>query len=214
MLFPLCVIGQNGKTDKSKTKPSAVKIGIGLKAGLNFANVTGASSISSKNKTGFMVGAFYSPPSKAIFGYRMEFVFSRQGYDFKTNSNTGTVDQNYLLIPTLTVINLGKVAQLQFGIQTAFLLNAKADTSSTQSSPDPNANAMADITKYQNRVTMGATAGFEIYPYKGILIGAKYNVSFGDMFKTPTSSSTTPMPSFLSANVKNNVVQFFLGYRF
>jgi hypothetical protein len=213
MLLPLCALSQNGKTDKSKTKPSAEKIGIGLKAGLNFANVTGVSSVSSKNKTGFMIGGFYSPPSKGLFGFRMEFDYSRQGYDFKTNTNTGTVNQDYILMPTLTVINLGKVAQLHLGPQTAFLLNAKADTTSTQSSSDPYANAMTNITKYQNRVSMGATAGFEIYPYKGILIGARYNVSFGDMFKTPTSS-TTPAPSFLSVNAKNNLVQFFLGYRF
>ena len=218
MLFPLCALSQNGKTDKStdksKSKPSAGKAGIGLKAGLNFANVTGASSISSKNKTGFMIGGFFSLPSKKLFGYRMELTYSRQGYDFKTNTNTGTVDQNYILMPTLTTINLGRFAQLQFGLQTAFLLNAKADTSTTPSSTDPYANAMSDITKYQNRVTLGGAGGFEIYPFKGILIGARYNVSFGDMFKTPSSSSNTP-PSFLpSINAKNNVVSFFLGYRF
>jgi Outer membrane protein beta-barrel domain len=215
MLFPLFALGQNGQpgnpTNKQTNKPTKAKLGFGLKAGVNFANVTSASSINSSNKTGFMVGAFMSPPARGLFSYRMELVYSKQGYDFKTNTNTGTVDMNYILLPTLTGINIGKFAQLQFGAQTAYLLNAKADSSS---GTDPNSNPYGSLMQYQNRFNFGAAVGLEIYPFKGILIGARYNVSFGDMYKA-ASSYTTTRPSFLpSIDAKNNVVQLFLGYRF
>lgn len=214
MLFPLFALSQNGEpskpTSKTSSKANKAKLGFGLKAGVNFANVTNASSINSSNHTGFMVGAFMSPPSRGLFSYRMEVVYSKQGYDFKTNTNTGTVDLDYILFPTLTGINLGKFAQLQFGAQTAYLLNAKADSSSSQSGTDPYSSLMQSF----NRFDFGAAAGLEIYPFKGILIGARYNISFGDMYKT-ASSSRTSAPSFLpSINAKNNVVQLFLGYRF
>ena len=223
MLFPLIALSQNGKNDKSKnakadkskSKSSDKKtgIGIGLKAGLNFANVTGASSINSKNKTGYMIGAFLNQPSGGLISYRLELTYSKQGFDFKTNTNTGTVNQSYILIPTLMGIKLGKFALLEFGMQTAYLLNSKADTTSTQTGTDP--SPFASLTKFQNRVSLGGAAGFEIYPFKGILVGARYNISFGDMFKMPPPSSTTPPPSFLSSiDIKNNVVQFYLGYRF
>jgi hypothetical protein len=46
--------------------PGAVHAQFGIKAGINFANVTNASSIKSSNRSGFMVGVFLAPPSKGL----------------------------------------------------------------------------------------------------------------------------------------------------
>lgn len=221
MLFPLFAISQyndqRSATTNSPTKPSTKptkssksKLGIGLKAGVNFANVTSTSSIKSSNKTGYMFGAFMGSSSGSLISRRMELIYSKQGYDFATNTNTGTVDLDYILLPMLMGINIGKFALVQVGTQTAFLLNAKADTTSSQSGMD---SYSSSIMQFQRRVKMGAAAGLEIYPYKGILIGARYNITFGETYKEP--SPQMPAPSFLpKINAKNNVVQFFIGYRF
>jgi hypothetical protein len=196
--FPVCSFGQDKKG-----------IGIGFKAGLNFANVTNASSINSTNSTGFMFAVFMSPPSKKIFSMRTEIVFSRQGYNYKTNTNTGTVDLNYIMMPTLTGLNIGKFAQIQFGMQTSYLLNAKADSSGQSGSGQYEA-----MMGMMNRFNYGAAVGLEIYPYKGIIIGARYNLSFNQTYKEFDATSM-PTPSFIpSFDAKNNVVQFFLGYKF
>ena len=215
MLFPLLALSQNDKSGKPDCKPKKKGAGIGIIAGLNFANVTKASSISSNNETGFMVGAFFSPPSTRLFGFRMELIYSKQGYDYKSNSNTGTVNKQYLMMPMLTAINLGKFAQLSFGAQTAILLNAKADSTSS-SGTDPGTNPYGGMMNLMNKFNYGIVGGLEFYPFKGIVIGGKYNMSFGDMYKTmPANSSTSPVPSFLPAmDAKNNVVQLYLGYRF
>src|SRR6476620_10864173 len=86
----------------------------GVKAGVNFANVMGASSINSSNQTGFMVGAYMAPPSTGIMGFKTEIIYSRQGYNYQTSTNTCNVNLDYILMPQLMCINITKFVQLQF----------------------------------------------------------------------------------------------------
>jgi opacity protein-like surface antigen len=206
LLSPLLSICQNDM-DGNKQKH---KMGIGLKAGVNFANVTHASNINSSNKAGFMAGAFLAPPTGGVMGYRSEIIFSRQGYDFKTNTKTGSVNLDYILLPQLTSINLGKFASLLFGAQMAFLINAKADSTNSQGTNNPYAGVM----NYYNKFDYGAAAGVEIFPFKGLLIGLRYNISFGKTYKDPSSFNGMPPSFFPTVDAKSNVVQLFAGYKF
>src|ERR1044071_660438 len=95
--FPVAALAQGGMGSG---------IGIGVKAGLNFANVTKASSINNSSRTGFNAGIFIAPPSRGIISSRTEIVFSKQGYNYKTGSTTGNVDLNYLVLPQYMVINI------------------------------------------------------------------------------------------------------------
>jgi len=189
------------------------QLGIGIKAGLNFANVTNASSISASNSTGFLAGIFLAPKSKGILSSRTELIFSRQGYNYKSNTNTGNVNLDYILLPQLMSINITRFFSLQFGAQMAFLLNAKADSSTNSGS---STLPYSKIMDYYNKFDYGFAAGIEIHPVKGLLIGARYNLSLGDLYQDPSSYSTgnTP-PSFIpKVNGKNNVVQIFAGWIF
>jgi hypothetical protein len=213
LLFPVLVFCQD-ETGKKKEKNNAkdMKMKIGIKAGLNFANVTKASSVNSSSHTGFMVGAFLAPPSPGIFAYRTEVIFSRQGYDFKAGANTGTVDLNYIILPQMMGINITKFVQLQFGAQMAFLLNAKVDSAKAASTQ---ANPYSQLMDYYNRIDYGAAAGIEICPFKGLIIGGRYNISFGNLYKDLENPTPGTTPSFIpKVDAKNNVVQLFIGYKF
>lgn len=183
--------------------------GFGIKGGPNFAKVTNASNISADNAMGFHAGVFLSPETKSVLGFRSELIFSRQGYDFKTNQTTGTVKLDYILLPQLLSINITKYVSLQIGGQMAFLLNAKADSAKTSTG-----NAQVDkLMDLFNRFDYGIAGGVEAHPFKGILIGARMNVSLGNLYKDP--STTTSSPNFFpSIDAKNNVVQVFAGYKF
>jgi Outer membrane protein beta-barrel domain len=180
---------------------------VGFKAGLNFANVTNASAINNTNRTGFMAGGFISPRIGAI-GYRSELIFSRQGYNFKTNTNTGNVNLDYILLPQLLTLNLGKLITLQAGGQVAFLLNAGVDSSGTGGGTG---TPYADLIKYFNRVDFGAAFGAELNPYKGLMLGVRYNISLGNALSGFTAS---PTPNFIpNVDLKNNVVQVYAGWK-
>jgi Outer membrane protein beta-barrel domain len=180
----------------------------GIKAGLNFAKVSNAASINSSNKSGFNVGLFLAPPSKKIMSSRTELVFSRQGYDYKTSSNTGNVNLDYIQMGQLASINITKYVSLLFGAQTAYLISAQADSTKTSGGSSGSYN---NIMNLYNRIDYGYALGAEVHPVLGLVIGARYNVSLAKVYKDIQSLQA---PSFSSEDAKNNVVQVFAGWRF
>ena len=177
----------------------SAQLRIGLKAGLNFANITNASSINAGNNTGYMIGGYISPKPKKSLGFRSEFILSRQGYNYKTNTNTGNVNLDYLIIPQLLTLNFTKMVQLHVGGQVAFLLNANVDSTGSGS---------GSLFDYFSRFDYGLSAGAEIYPFMGFFIGGRINISFNDV------SVGGIHPNFIpDINAKNNVVQFYVGWR-
>lgn len=191
--------------------PGSLLAQFGIKAGVNFANVTNASDINSGSQTGFHGGIFLAPPSKGVLASRTELVFSRQGYDYSTNTNTGNVNLDYIMLPQFMGINITKFVQLQVGFQMAYLISAKADSTSNTGEYGP----YSDIMELYNRFDYGIGGGVEVHPISGLLVGARFNVSFGDLYKDPSSYTTGEPPSFIpKVDVKNNVFQLFVGWRF
>jgi hypothetical protein len=184
---------------------------IGIKAGLNFANVTNASDVNASSQTGFLVGLFLAPQSKGLISSRTELVYSRQGYSYASNTNTGNVNLDYILLPQLMGINITKFVQLQIGFQMAFLVNAKADSNSTSSTTNPYGKMM----DYYNKFDYGFAGGVEVHPVMGLLIGARYNLSLGNLYKDPSSYPPGTPPDFIpTVDVKNNVLQLYAGWTF
>ena len=191
----------------------------GIKAGVNFASVTNASDINASNESGFLVGVFLAPPSKGIMGFRTELIYSKQGYNYKTATNTGTVNLDYILLPQLMQINITKFVSIQAGFQMAFLINAKADSTPTNTggAGNPYGAAYSSMMDYYNKFDYGVAAGIEVHPFKGLLVGARYNLSLGNLYKDPSSYETSggQPPSFIpQVDAKNNVVQLFVGWIF
>lgn len=178
---------------------------IGFKAGLNFANVSKASSINNSSRTGFHAGLLLGS-SKGIISSRTELLFSRQGYDYKSGTNTGSVNLDYIMMPQTMSINITKYFSVMIGAQAAFLLNAKVD-----SSTNGGGGSGSEIMDFYNRFDYGYGAGVEIHPVSGLLIGAKLNISLAKLYKDAASGQ---MPSFSSIDIKNNLFQIFAGWRF
>ena len=210
----LCVtVCARQQPSKNNSSQPPKKTGYGLKGGVNFANVTNTSSINSESRTGFMVAGFLSPQFSGGQGFRTEIVFSQQGYNYSTNTNEGNVKLNYLQFPQLYTFNLGKVLQLQVGGQFSFLLNAVVDSLHTVTG----SNAYQKASEYYNKFDYGLAAGFELYPTKGLLIGARYNLSFAKTYDEDEYEPGLPLPPFVpppGTNGKNNVVSLFAGFRF
>jgi len=202
------------KEDSSKTNKSSKKLGIGLKAGLNYSNVTNASSINGSSQAGFHAGLFFGSFNKGLIGFRTELLYSQQGYGYTSGSTQGSVGLNYIFLAPLLAINVTHFVQIQAGFQTGYLLNAKADNNAGSTG-----NQTADkILQFYNRFDYGLCGGLEIHPIGGLLIGARYNLSLSNLYKMPDMSDSTGnasyVPSASGINFKNNVVQIFVGYRF
>ena len=189
--------------------PCSIYAQLGIKAGFNFANVTKASSINNSSHSGFNIGIFLAPSYKKILSSKTELVFSRQGYNYKTNTNTGKVNLDYIMLPQYLCINITKYFQIHVGAQMAYLLNAKADSTTASG----NRGAYSNILNLYNRFEFGVGGGVEVHPYRGLLIGARMNVSLGNLYQKPAAGAT--QPGFVPAvNIKNNLFQVYSGWRF
>ena len=180
---------------------------IGVKAGLNFSNVTNTSSISHSNETGYNIGIFLAPKSKSIFSSKTELILSKQGYNYSTNSLDGTADLLYIMLPTYLCINITRFFQIHVGAQMAYLINAKADSKTTSGITSP----ISDAMQYYNRFDYGLGGGVEIHPFKGLLIGTRMNISLANLYSDAASGQ---IPSFASVNVKQNLFQIYTGWHF
>lgn len=184
----------------------------GIKAGYNVAKMTGSTpNFSPDTRNGFMISAFFAPGPGTGLGYRTELVFTRQGFGFDENGKQTTVTNDYVYMPHFTTFGIGKFFQLHLGGQLGYLLNSSKEGSNNTSSED--------ITAFANRLDYGAAGGVEIYPVKQLIIGGRYNVSFGNAYKRMTSANTTPSPFPLpfrpeEVKGKNAVMNFYIGFRF
>ena len=154
-----------------------------------------------------MVAVAFAPSNKNGFGYRSEFVYSKQGYSFDDGGKNTDVMNNYLYMPHLMTYTIAKVLQIQAGAQVGVLLNAKKSSGGKDSS----------ITDLMNRFDYGFAGGVEVYPFKGLIIGTRYNLGLGKMYKQYEQTSTTPYPlpfNPSTTNLKNGILQLFIGYRF
>lgn len=206
-LFALCMLlslmtqAQMPVTGMSGFNAKDYKKKLGLKAGVNFANVNASSNLDLKGRSGFMVGAFFAPATRSGFGFRTELIYSSQGFAYNANNTESKVAQNYIYLPQLTTYTIGKVLQLQAGMQLGFLLNAKKDNGTSQ-----------DVKSYYNHLDYGFAGGVEINPLKFLIVGSRYNVSLGNIYNSgpPTSASPFPFdPNTLKG--KNSVLQFYVG---
>src|ERR1700744_913649 len=107
LLFPLFLFGQPNQSpgDSSRApKKERHPIGIGIKAGFNFSNVTSASEVNTGSRTGYHFGVFFAPVSHSILGSRTELVYSRHGYTYGHDSSAasgnspGSVDLDYIML--------------------------------------------------------------------------------------------------------------------
>jgi hypothetical protein len=201
----------NPNQQKIKNKS---KSGIGIKAGYNWSYVTAnQSGVSLNSKSGYMVGAFLSPGGKRSgLGFRSEIIYSRQGYSYEDGGKNTDILNDYLYLPQLTTFTIGKVFQLQLGGQMGILLNAKKSSASKDSS-------MMDI---MNRIDYGFAGGIELNPVAGLIIGGRYNLGLGKMYKRfqqqySGQGAQVPYPLPFNpetTNLKNGVIQVFVGYKF
>jgi Outer membrane protein beta-barrel domain len=175
-----------------------VQFSLGIKGGVNFANLDVNSSVSDnyKNRTGFHGGAFALFKLTA-FAIQPEVIFSQQGSTVKFQSQDINANFSYLNVPVIAKFYLPLGLNLQLGPQFGFLTTAESDynpVSGTQTSTD-----LKDYYKNSD-VSLGMGIGWDL-PMK-ITIDARYNLGLTDIDDNGSLEAT-----------KNQVFQISLGYK-
>jgi hypothetical protein len=165
---------------------SQAQIAIGVKGGLNFANLN-VSDIEGtyKARTGYHAGAFVLVKLTKI-GIQPEIVFSQQGAKVK-DPDLGDVKSNFSYVNIPVILKLYTVAGLniQAGPQFGFLTSAKLGDQDIK-----------DELKGSD-VSVALGIGWDL-PF-GLMIDGRYNLGLTNVSE--------------SGDIKNQVWQFSVGYK-
>lgn len=108
------------------TNIHAQLVRFGIKAGLNYANLTG-SEIQTDAITSYHAGLVAEVKLTEGFSVQPELLYSTQGASYKNAGEEFRNELGYLSIPILAKINLNKAISLDLGPQASFLMSERKE---------------------------------------------------------------------------------------
>lgn len=180
------------------TEVVITKLGIGVKAGFNFATVSqGDLKNAPDARTSIYIGVHYEIPIiEDIFSIQPEVIYSQQGFEkqytiaqerFKSKYKV-----DYVTIPVLARYYIVRGFSFDAGPQFSLRLNDEFVRGETDSE--------ATFLQKANTFDIGISAGISFQFDSGIFINGRYNRGFIEIIE--------------DSKAKNAVIQFGLGYKF
>jgi hypothetical protein len=170
---------------------SQAQLAIGIKGGLNFANLSSSSaSAAYASRTGYHAGAFLLVKLSKI-GIQPEILFSRQG------STIGGLDASFDYVNIPVVLKLYTVAgiNLQVGPQFGFVSGAQGPLT---------VNGITTVQDVSNRLK-----GFDL----SAALGLGWDAPFGLTFDARYNLGLSKVNDTGSDDVKNQVIQVSVGFK-
>jgi len=173
----------------------------GLLAGANISNIRSSDggALDHKWKFGFTGGGYLNFPVSSSVSIQPQLQYSQMGTKFDSASLKQKL--NYLSIPVLVKIGLGKGLALVLGPQVDFLMAAKYK--------DANDNKVDNKGNF-NKTDFAGTAGFQLFPNSAISLTARYIHGFTDIVKNTTGVNSQVFPN---TNFHNQAIQATLNFR-
>lgn len=194
------ITAQDQNNSSAYTMDARDELKVGIKAGLNYANVYSESGddFVADGKTGFAGGVFVSIPLGQLIGVQPELMYSQKGFkgDFAGVDYKATF--NYLDLPIHLQIKPTENISILAGPQFSYLLSSKYELGGFSTVNEE------DLQDENNRATVGISAGID-FTVQNFLISARGAWDLSKMNKDNTTSDI---------NYKNQVLQVTLGYRF
>jgi hypothetical protein len=151
---------------------------LGLKGGLNFSNLN-IEANEGELLLGYHAGAFLNIPLSDAFSVQPEVLFATKGSKTSYNieilelQGESTLRLNYIEVPLLGVLNLGDVAQINFGPYLGFLSTAKFDLEGDFSGSEFEDTEELD-QDYFRGIDYGLAVGIALN-FNAIQVGARYS---------------------------------------
>ena len=198
---------------------NAQDVKFGAKVGLNISNFSGDVA-ESKSLIGAQLGGFAEIGISDKFAIQPELVFSMQGA--KTEYSESDVDYsyseesksklNYLNVPILAKYYVADKFALLAGPQFGFLISAKEnyDFSETSMGTTDAGSESIDTKDFYKTLALSFNIGTAYSITENIFVDARYNLGLSSI----TKSFTDEFGDSFSADIKNNVIQFSVGYKF
>lgn len=188
LIIAVIFLCSNVTAQESNTSDDGIKFGV--KAGVNFATLTGDTE-GIKSRTSFHVGALVEIPISEKFSVQPELMYSGQGA--KDESSDDEIKLDYLNIPIMAKLYVAEGFSIEVGPQVGFLLSAKEEFDGQSD----------DIKDFVKGTDFGVNFGLGYKMETGLNFGARYNLGLSNINDFGGDDS-----------VKNGVFQISIGYMF
>ncbi len=168
------------------------QVKLGLKGGVNLANVVGDDVENSDLRIGFHAGALVQVPVIGGFMVQPEAVFSSQGWKSEESGEEAKAILSYVNIPVLAKYRTNSGFFVEAGPQVGFLLSAKAKVGDEK----------GDIKDGLKTTDFSVALGLGYESNMGIGVNAGYNLGLSTLDEEG------------EAKVKNSVIQVGVYYLF
>jgi hypothetical protein len=196
------------------TTPMATKTRLGIRGGVNLADLTAKDQASNaiateaQSKTAFNGGLFVNIPISGMFRFQPEISYSSQGGKVQGPSGTGGLtyeqDLDYINIPLTFQLQTTKGFFVETGPQIGFLVGAERVNSSNTTLASNGGNKDG-FDKFD--LAWGAGVGY--LSRIGLGVDLRYNIGIANVI---ADDNTTASP--MVGTWKNSVGQFSLIYQF
>jgi opacity protein-like surface antigen len=198
---------------------NAQDIKFGAKVGLNISNFSGDVT-NSKSLIGTQLGGFAEISISDKFAVQPELLFSMQGG--KSEFSESGVDYsyseeyktklNYLNIPVLAKYYLGDKFAVLAGPQFGILMSAKEDSDVTDTylGSTETYSESVDSKDFYKTLALSFNLGASYSITDNFFVDARYNLGLSSI----TKDFTDEFGDSFSSDIKNNVIQFSVGYKF
>lgn len=198
---------------------NAQEIKYGAKLGLNISNFSGDVT-DSKSLIGAQFGGFAEIKISDKFAFQPELLFSMQGAKSKytetylgdTYSEESKTKLNYLNIPVLAKYYISDKFAVLAGPQFGILMSAKEDydVSETYSGITDSYSESVDVKNFYKSLSLSFNLGASYSFTDNLFVDARYNLGLSSIAKNYTDE----FGDSYSSDIKNNVIQLSVGYKF
>ncbi|MBP6127860.1 porin family protein [Flavobacterium sp.] len=198
---------------------NAQEIKYGAKLGLNISNFSGDVT-DSKSLIGAQFGGFAEIKISDKFAFQPELLFSMQGAKSKytetylgdTYSEESKTKLNYLNIPVLAKYYIADKFAVLAGPQFGILMSAKEDydVSETYSGITDSYSESVDVKNFYKSLSLSFNLGASYSFTDNLFVDARYNLGLSSI----TKNYTDEFGDSYSSDIKNNVIQLSVGYKF
>lgn len=179
------------------------EVKFGPKAGVNFANLSGADD--SEMKIGFHVGAVAEIKFNDKFSIQPEVVYSTQGAKFSQTlpiigEVESTIKNDYINVPIMAKYYFIEGFSVELGPQIGFLMKSEAESGD---------NTIDTKDAYKS-IDFGLGVGLAYDLPMGLFVGARYNLGLSKVNEDVSVGDI----SVETDDIKNGVIQVGVGYKF
>ena len=168
-------------------------INFGVKAGVNFATITGDDVDDVKSRTSFHFGVFTEISISDKFSVQPELLYSSQGA--KSDNSGDELKLDYLNLPIMAKFYVAEGFSLEAGPQVGFLMSAKFDVD----------GGSEDIKDETSDIDFGLNFGLGFQMETGLSFGARYKLGLSNILDFEGSDDFKN---------QNGVFQISVGYMF